>query len=194
MNFKVLSVAALLISTVCFSGVSIAQKAAEKMPETPQQKEERIEANLTFLFKEAINASALELEKDHEMAPFTVLMKKDGTMGYFNTGGKNKGMSIEQQSASIRALLIDMARTKQIDASVQAMYATITDKKGKNAQGLMFEIEHREGIAMMRFLPVSEVEDENGKKTGKLWFDLKRMSTSAKPRVIFPESIVAQAK
>ncbi len=186
MNFKVLSVAALLVSSLCFSVMSI----AEKMPETPQQKEERIEANLTFLFKEAINASALELEKDHEMAPFAMLMKRDGKLGFFSTGDKNKGMSVDQQVASIRALLIDMASTKQIDATVQVMYASVSNKKGATSQGLVFEIEHRDGVSIMRFLPVSEIKDDKGVKTGKLLFEMERLSTGSKPQTVFVASIV----
>ncbi len=190
MNFKVLSVAALIISSLCFSAGSIAEKAAEKMPETPQQKEERIEANLTFLFKEAINASALELEKDHEMAPFAMLMRKDGNLGFFSTGDKNKGMSVDQQVASIRALLIDMASSQQIDATVQVVYASVSNKAGKSSQGLVFEIEHREGVSLMRFLPVSEIEDEAGVKTGKLLFEMEKLSTGSKPQTVFVASIV----
>ncbi len=190
MNFKVLSIATLLISTVCFSAATIAEKAAEKMPETPQQKEERIEANLTFLFKEAINAAALELDKDHEMAPFVMLMKKDGQLGFFSTGDKNKGMSVDQQVASIRALLIDMARTQQIDATVQVMYASVTNKAGSSSQGLVFEIEHREGVSIMRFIPVSEIKDEAGVKTGKLLFEMEKLSTGSKPQTVFAASIV----
>jgi len=190
MNFKVLSVATLIISSLCFSAGSIAEKAAEKMPETPQQKEERIEANLTFLFKEAINASALELEKDHEMAPFAMLMRKDGNLGFFSTGDKNKGMSVDQQVASIRALLIDMASSQQIDATVQVVYASVSNKAGKSSQGLVFEIEHREGVSLMRFLPVSEIEDEAGVKTGKLLFEMEKLSTGSKPQTVFVASIV----
>ncbi len=190
MNFKVLSVAAVLISTVCFSVGSVAEKAAEKMPETPQQKEERIEANLTYLFKEAINASALELDKDHNMAPFAMLMKKDGTLGFFSTGDKNKGMSVDQQVASIRALLIDMASTQQIDASVQVVYASVSNKSGSSSQGLVFEIEHRDGVSILRFIPVSEIKDEAGKKTGKLLFEMEKLSTGSKPQTVFVASIV----
>ncbi len=186
MNFKVLSIATLLISTVCFSAVSV----AEKMSETPQQKEERIEANLTYLFKEAINASALELEKDHEMAPFAMLMKKDGTLGFFSTGDKNKGMSVDQQVASIRALLIDMASSQQIDATVQVMYASVSNKAGDSSQGLVFEIEHRDGVSIMRFLPVSEIKDEAGAKTGRLLFEMEKLSTGSKPQTVFVASIV----
>ncbi len=190
MNFKVLSVAALLFSTVCFSAVTIAEKAAEKMPETPQQKEERIEANLTFLFKESINASAAELEKDHEMAPFAMIMKSDGNLGFFSTGDKNKGMSVDQQVASIRALLIDMASSQQIDASVQVMYASVSNKAGDTSQGLVFEIEHREGVSLMRFIPVSEIKDDAGVKTGKLLFEMEKLSTGSKPQTVFVASIV----
>ncbi len=186
MNFKVLSVAALLIGSVCISGVS----SAEKMPESPQQIEKRIETNLTSLFKEAIKAAAVELDQDHEMSPFTMLMKKDGTFGFLSLSDKNKGMTVDQQVASIRALLIDMASTLQIDATVQVMYANVSNKSGESSQGLVFEIEHREGISIMRFIPVSEITDETGKKTGKLVFEMEKLSTGSKPQTVFAASIV----
>jgi hypothetical protein len=186
MNFKVLTIATLLLSTVCFSAFTV----AEKMPETAQQKEDRIEGNLTFLFREAINASAAELDKDHQMAPFAMLMKKDGKLGFFSTGDKNKGLSIDQQVASIRALLIDMASTQQIDASVQVMYAGVANKSGESSQGLVFEIEHREGVSIMRFIPVSEIKDDKGVKTGKLMFEMEKLSTGSKPQTVFAASIV----
>ncbi len=168
----------------------MAEKPAEKMPETPRQKEDRIEANLTFLFKEAINASAAELDKDHQMAPFAMIMKKDGTLGFFSTGDKNKGLSVDQQVASIRALLIDLASSQQIDASVQVVYAGVANKAGKNSQGLVFEIEHREGVSIMRFIPVSEIKDDAGVKTGKLMFEMEKLSTGSKPQAVFVASIV----
>ncbi len=186
MNFKVLSVAALLISTVCFSASSV----AEKMPESPKQIKERIETNLTSLFTDAVKAAAVELDKDHEMAPFTILMKKDGTFGFLSLSDKNDGMSVDQQVASIRALLIDMASTRQIDATVQVMYANVSNKSGDSSQGLVFEIEHREGVSMMRFIPVSEIKDESGKKTGRLVFEMEKLSTGSKPQTVFAASIV----
>jgi len=186
MNFKVLSVAALLISTVCFSVASV----AEKMPESPKQKEERIEANLTFLFKEALKACALELAKDHEMSPFAMIKKQDGTLGFFTPTENNKDKSVDQQVASIRKLLMDLASTQQIDASVQVMYATVSNGAGSTNQGLVFEIEHREGVSIMRFIPVSEELDDAGNKTGNLLFEMEKLSTGSKPKTIFAASIV----
>ncbi len=187
MNFKVLSVAALLVGSVCFSVGSV----AEKMPESPKQKEHRIEANLTSLFKDAIKAAAVELDQDHTMAPFAIVMKKDGTFGYLSIGGKNKSTSVNEQVASIRALLIDMASTQQIDATVQVLYANVSSKEADSrSQGLVFEIEHREGVSIMRFLPVSEMTDEKGIKNGDLLFEMEKLSTGSKPQTVFAASIV----
>jgi len=187
MNFKVLSVAALVISTICFSGVS----SAEKMPESPKQKERRIESNLTSLFKDAVKAAAVELDQDHKMAPFAIVMKKNGTFGFLTIDDKKNETSIDQQVASIRALLIDMASTQQIDATVQVLYAEVSNKEGdSHSQGLVFEIEHRDGVSMMRFLPVSEMTDDKGVKNGDLVFEVEKLSTGSKPQTIFVASIV----
>ena len=185
MNFKVLSVAALVISSFCFSAGSV----AEKMPESPKQKESRIEGDLNKLFKEALKASALELDGDHEMSPFALVKKKDGSLGFFAPTDKNENLSTDAQIASIRRMLIDLASTRQINASVQVMYATVSDGK-KNNQGLVFEIEHRAGVSIMRFIPVSEIEDEHGNKTGDLMFEMEKLSTGNKAQTVFAASIV----
>ncbi len=186
MNFKVLSVAALLIGSVCFSGGSV----AEKMVESPKHKENRIENDLNFLFQEALKASALEMDKDHEMAPFSMVKKIDGTLGFFTPSEKNKSKSIDRQIADIRKILIDLASTQQIEASVQAMYATVSDGTGASNQGLVFEIEHREGVSLMRFIPVSKILNDAGEKTGKLLFEMEKLSTGSKPQTVFAASIV----
>jgi len=186
MNFKVLSVAALLVSSLCFSTVSV----AEKMPESPKQKESRIEGDLNKLFKEALKASAVELDGDHEMSPFALVKKKDGSLGFFAPSDKNENLSTDQQVASIRRMLIDLAATRQINASVQVMYATVSDGKDNKNQGLVFEIEHRAGVSIMRFIPVSEIEDEQGKKTGDLMFEMEKLSTGSKTQTVFAASIV----
>ncbi len=186
MNFKVLSVAALLVSSLCFSVGSV----AEKMVESPQHKEQRIEGDLTFLFKEALKASALEMDKDQEMAPFAMVKKSDGTLGFFAPTENNKGKSVNQQIASIRKMLMDLASTRQIEASVQAMYATVSNGSGDSNQGLVFEIEHRDGVSIMRFIPVSEILDDKGEKTGKLLFEIEKLSTGSKPQTVFAASIV----
>jgi len=187
MNFKVLSVAALVISSFCFSAGSV----AEEMPESPKQKEKRIETNLTALFKDAVTAAAAELDKDHEMAPFAIVMKKNGTFGFLTIDDKQKGTSVNQQVASIRALLIDMASTQQIDATIQVLYADVSSKASDDSsQGLVFEIEHRDGVSIMRFLPVSEMTDDKGVINGKLLFEMAKLSTGSKPQTVFAASIV----
>ncbi len=186
MNFKVLSVATLVISSFCFSAVSV----AEKMVESPKHKEQRIEGDLTFLFKEALKACALEMDRDHEMAPFAMVKKSDGTLGFFTLTENNKDKSVDQQIASVRKVLMDLASTQQIEASVQTMYATVSNDTGASNQGLVFEIEHREGVSLMRFIPVSEILDDAGKKTGKLLFEMEKLSTGSKPKTVFAASIV----
>ncbi len=186
MNFKVLSIATILISSFCFSAFSI----AEKMVESPKHKEERIEGDLTFLFKEALKACALEMDKDQEMAPFAMIKKSDGTLGFFAPSANNKKMSVNDQIASIRKMLMDLASTQQIEASVQVMYATVSNDAGASNQGLVFEIEHREGVSIMRFIPVSKILDDTGKNTGKLLFEMEKLSTGSKPQTVFAASIV----
>ncbi len=192
MNFKALSIATLLFTTVCFPAVSIAEGVVEKMVESPKHKEQRIEGDLTFLFKEALKACALEMDKDQEMSPFAMIKKTDGTLGFFSPAEneKNKKMSVDSQIASVRKMLMDLASTQQIEASVQAMYVTVSNDTGASNQGLVFEIEHRDGVSIMRFIPVSEILDDAGKKTGKLLFEMEKLSTGSKPQTVFAASIV----
>ncbi len=192
MNFKVLSVAALLVSSLCFSAVA----TAEKMPESAKYKSDRIEKTLNTMLVEALKAAALEMDKDHKMAPFAFVQKKDGSIGFFTSidDDAHKDETVDQKIAGVRAMLIDLARTQQINASVQVMYVSVfSGESNKGAQGLAFEVEHREGVSLMQFIPVVEVKDDAGKKTGELLFDMERLSTGSKPQTIFAASIVQQA-
>ncbi len=183
MNFKVLSVAALLISTVCFSGASV----AEEMPESPKQKELRIEKDVNELFQRGVRMAATELDVRKEVKPFAVIKKRDGTYGVFGTGNteKNAKLSVDDQTASIRKYLIELVVADQIDASMQVMYATVKQDGKPPRQGLMFEIEHINGVSLLRFLPISKIKDEQGKESGKLLFELEALSTTVKPKTVF---------
>ncbi len=189
MNFKVLSVAVLLLGTVCFSAFSV----AEKMPESAKYKSDRIEKTLNTMLVEALKAAALEMDKDHKMAPFAFVQKKDGSIGFFTSidDDAHKENTVDQKIAGVRAMLIDLASTKQINASVQVMYASIFNgETNKGTQGLVFEVEHREGVSLMQFIPVVEVKDDKGVKTGKLLFEMEKLSTGSKPQTVFAASIV----
>ena len=193
MNFKVLSVATLIISSLCFSVASIAQQPSEKMPESPKHKGERIEKILNVMLVQALKAAALEMDKDHKVAPFAIVQKSAGGLGFFTSiaDEAHKDETVDQKTASVRAILNDLARKHKINASVQVMYASIFNgETNKSSQGLVFEVEHRDGVSFMRFIPVVEVKDDAGNKTGKLQFEMERLTTSSKPQTVFIASIV----
>jgi len=184
MNFKVLSVTALLLSTVCFSVVS----SAEKMPESSEQKELRIEGELNTLFRDAMKTAAIHLGKSDQVEPFGMMTKVDGTIAIFkiSDNDKSRGLSVAQKTHSIRKLLSELALTKQITSSVLTMFATLT-KEGQatTQEGLTFEMEHKEGISIVRFLPVSRRVDSENSENNKLVFEIESISTVNKPKTIF---------
>jgi len=65
------------------------------------------------------------------------------------------------------------------------MYATVRQKGKAPRQGLIFEIEHIDGVSLLRFLPISKIKDEQGKESGKLLFELEALSTTVKPKTVF---------
>ena len=183
MNFKVLSVATLLLSTVCFSVVT----SAEKMPETPKQKELRIENDLNLLFNKSMKMAAGKLGTTMELRPFAVVKKTDGELAVFGaTDTKaNEKKGINAQNANIRKYVMGLVAANQIQASVQVMFATIVPEGKKPQQGLTFEMEHIEGVSLLRFLPVSKIKTEGGEDSGKLLFEIESLSTTVKPKVVF---------
>jgi hypothetical protein len=187
MNFKVLTIATLLLSTVCFSVVSIAEDVLEKMPENPKHIELTVENTVNALFKSAVLAAAKDLDVDKVMRPFALVKKVDGTMGFFQTDDtdKNENYSVMDQAASIRKLLIELAVNEQIVSSVQVMYTRALVKDKEPVQGLSFEVEHIRGLSLMRFMPVTKELDENGVWTNKLRFQIESTSTTKKPLVVF---------
>jgi len=187
MNFKVLSVAALLISTVCFSAGS----AAEKMPESPKHKEFRIEKDLNDIFERGINVAAFKLDKKEDIRPFAIIKKNDGTVGVFELDANKikEGMSVNQMSYGVRRYLTELAIAKQIQASVLVMYAMVKPEGEEVRQGISFEIEHIDGVSMMRFMPVSKVEGEEG----KLVVHTELITSTIKPATVFTEMVKAIA-
>lgn len=180
MKFKSLKVV-LMACSLFAANLSL----SEEMPESPRQKEVRIENALNMMFMEAIKAAMVELDNDQKVAPYAfVIRSNNGRMGFFTSTDKNSDMSVVEQSQRIRRMLKDMADTGQIDASVQAMYAVITQDEVKS-KGIIFEIEHREGVSITRFLPMEEVKDENGKATGKWLLNTDKLKTSVKPKAVF---------
>ncbi len=183
MNFKVLSVAALLVSSLCFTAVS----TAEKMPESPKQQELRIESDVNEIFERGFKIAAAELDLRQLVKPFAVIKKRGGGFGVFGMDAteKNAKLTVDDQAASIRKHLIELVVADQIDASLQVMYATVRQKGKAPRQGLIFEIEHIDGVSLLRFLPISKIKDDQGKETGELLFELESLSTTVKPKTVF---------
>jgi len=187
MNFKVLSVAAVLIGSVCFSGASV----AEEMPENPKYKEARIEKDLNDIFERGLRLAAYKLDNKEDIRPFAVIKKNNGKVGVFELDANqvSEKMSINKMSFSVRRYLTELAIAKQIQASVLVMYATVEPKGEKARQGLSFEIEHLDGVSMMRFVPISPAEDENS----KLIIHTELISAAIKPATVFTEMVKAIA-
>lgn len=157
------------------------------MPESPAFKEARIEKDVNGLFKAVIVAAAKDLDDDQVMRPFALVKKNDGRTGLYQSdeSEKNKDLSIVQQASALRNLLMDLANTNQITAYAQAMYATVSQENGNVTQGISVEIEHKDGVSLVRFLPVESIL-KNGET--KLDFKLKNVSTAIKPNVVFNNS------
>lgn len=187
MIFK--SLKAVLISTLLIFTSSAVY--SEVMPQSAKFKAATVNKDMNVLFQEAFKACALEMDNDFEMSPFAMIKKTDGTIGFFIPPAEQKDrvLTVDQQIASVRRLLIDLASTNQIVASVQAQYVSVAQGGKIERQGIVFELEHKQGLSLMRFLPVSEVKDEAGKVVG-LNFETDKLSTGSKKQIVFSPSIV----
>ena len=175
---------AVLITLLFCSGHSV---LAEVMPESPKFKEARIEKEVNSLFKATVVAAAKDLNDDQQMQPFALVKKLDGTTGLYQSeeSEKNKHLTVVQQASAIRNMLTGLANTQQIVAYAQAMYATVQTEGGKSVQGLSIEIEHKEGVSLMRFIPIKPMNKDGEEK---LDFQLQNVSTAVKPKVVFAQS------
>ncbi len=184
MNVKAVFVATLFISGFSFSALTV----AEKMIESPKHKGERIETILNVMLVAALKAAVQKLDKNNKMSPFAIVQKKDGSIGFFTVTADEKKKAVDQQAATVRTMLVNLANTRQINASVQVMYRSIVN--GKANKGLVFEVEHREGVSLVQLIPVAELKNDAGKKTGKLSVEMEGLSTSSKPKIVFATATV----
>jgi hypothetical protein len=174
-------------AVACADIIPDKSRPLDVMPESPKMKSQRVEREVNEMFQRGFRTASVKMDVTGEIRPFAVIQKKDGKYGVFSTeiNEKTKDISIDSQAASIRKYLIELVVADQIDASMQVMFATIQEEGKPARQGLVFEIEHQEGVSLLRFLPVSKIKDEQGADSGKLLFEMESMSTSAKPQVVF---------
>jgi len=182
MKFKSLKVVLIALTTtlVSFSALATSEEAKDKA--------ERIEKDVNDVFQRALVSAVAQLNEKMEVQPFSVAKKVDGAVMLYLLGDteKNKNLSHDERVSGVRKKLLDLAAKNEIVATAQVMYAVVVDKKTeKQSQGLTFEIEHKDGLSIVRFLPVKHILDENGKETGKLDLQTQFLSTASKPKVIF---------
>ena len=183
MNFKSLKVVLISITLGMVSQVALSEKQSSN-----ELKAERIEKDVNDIFKRALMAAVAELNEKKQVQPFSVVKSKDGSVKVFllESTERNKSLTTDQKVSGVRKNLLGLASKNEILASVQVMYAIVADKKtGKQSQGLTFEVEHLEGLSIVRFLPVSKVLDDKGQDTGKMDLGMQFLSTASKPKVIF---------
>lgn len=187
MKFKAVKIIGLLVAVLGASQMTL----AEEMPESPRQKEARIEKGVNVLFERAVKGAALKLNNKENIYPYAIILKKDGRLGFFELDltTTKKQLSVTDMALSVRRYLSELAVADQIDASVLIMYATVQAKGEKPAQGLTFEIEHTDGVSLMRFLPVTE-----DKENEKLILHTESMTTSIKPVTVFTDMVKAIVK
>ena len=184
---KITSLKALLIGFALLTSGIVSAEVAQEQRESAAQKEQRIEKDLNELFLNGMNSAAVRLDKTQQVKPFAVMKRADGTIGTFEIKDteKSKSMSVMDKALSVRKLLIELAAEKQIVASVLVMYATVGKKGEKPRQGLTFEVEHAEGVSMMRFLPVTQKPLENDQINPTLVFEIESIVSTAKPKTVF---------
>jgi len=177
--FKIVKVVSIILF-ISNCSISVAQLGTE----SPKDKEIRVETDINNLFKAVIVSAAKDLNKDQTMRPFAIVKKADGSTGLYQSdeSDKNKNLSVVDQASAIRNLLTGLANSDQIIAYAQATYVNIQKDGSQSQQGISVELEHKEGVSIMRFLPVEPVTKDEKKV---LDFKINNVSTAKKPTVVF---------
>ena len=168
-----------LLKSLCFIFLSFNLHAIDALEADIAEKD------INAIFKKALMGAAAQLDRTSQVNPFAVVIKPDGEVGVFGlamNSEKNKDLSVEQRVAHIRGLLQAAAGDDSITGYCQVMYIVV-EQDGNRAQGLSFEIEHKMGVSIQRFLPV-EVNEE----TGKIHLVIEQMATNNKPKLVFVDS------
>jgi hypothetical protein len=176
----------LLISLPLLFATAIA--SADVIPESPMQKKERIETDVNDVFMRALKGAAHKLGQRQDVHPFAIIKKRNGTIGMFELNIKDKKMklSVNQMAANIRRYLTELAIANEIVGSTLVMYATVQPKGEEMRQGLSFEMEHIDGVSLMRFIPLTDPGE--GKD---LILHTEAASTAGKPVTVFTEMVRA---
>ena len=168
---------------------------AEEMPISPKQKEIRIENDLNDIFKRGLDVAAFKMNNKDDVRPFAVIKKMDGSVGVFelDVSPETKDLSVNQMTFSVRRYLTELAVAKQIKASVLVMHAMVHQEGKGNTQGLSFEIEHIEGVSILRFLPITEYKHESDVAKNKTVLHTEAMTATVKPNTVFTDMVKALA-
>lgn len=168
--------------------LSTAISNADLIPESPKQKEVRIEADINGVFMRAFKGASYKLGQGEDLYPFAIIKKRDGTIGMFELNLKDniKNLSVNQMAINIRRYLTELAIADQIVSTALVMYATVQPKGEEPRQGLTFEMEHIDGVSLMRFIPITDPGE--GKD---LIVHIESTSTAGKPATVFTEMVRA---
>ncbi len=180
---NITSLKAVLISIVLSSSLSVF--AEDKVVTENDLKSTQIEKELNFLFTKALSTAATKLDAERQMTPFAMILKQNGGIGFFEIEGvKAKELSVNQQVFQIRRYLTELALNSEIKASVLGLYINMSD--GKNSkQGISFEVEHLEGVALLRVIPVTE--KQNGDQPSTIVIHTESITTSVKHAMVFTD-------
>lgn len=184
------SLKVVLIVSALLSSFNVTAEELKPVADVKATKAERIETELNVIFTRALTIAAKKLDTERKVAPFAVILKKDSTVGFFEadlSSEKSKGFTVSEQVFQLRRYLTEMAIKDGIKASVLGQYNIIRDEKNTTVQGLNFEIEHVDGVALLKFIPVSEQDNDNGEEAKKIIIHTEFISTTVKHANVFTE-------
>ncbi len=183
MNFKVLKITLAIVLMTC----SVSSFSKDVVTSEAALKSSIIEKELNLAFTKALSTAATKLDAEGEMTPFAIILRRDSTLGFFEVEKtpETKKLSVNDQVFGIRRYLTELALAGQIKATVLGMYVSISNGTEVSQQGISFEIEHLEGVAMLRFIPVSE--KVNTDKPNTIVIHTESISTTIKHAMVFTE-------
>ncbi len=197
MNLKALPlilIAALAISplTMAESDMDALQKKAsadfKKSSEELKlrNKAKFVEVHVNELFQGALRVAAKKLADTGEVMPFAYILKEDGHYGVMGLTKKEilEEPNINRQTNKLRSIMTELANNKAIMGFAVGLFTQVKQKDGSSKPNLLFELEHMEGISMLKLVPLVENKIKGSKE--KEWAIIPaKIVTEQKPMAVF---------
>lgn len=163
-----------------FLSLTFQVEAAEKQKTDLKEKITSIQKQLDDLVYQGGNYAYLQLAQKNNMSPFAVGIEKNGRTLMLEIAKDQENLSVSDKVLKLREMLKLAADSNKIYAGALFVQAQVPHL-GKQVNGVAIEMEHVEGLSVLRFSPF-EINREEQK------IDFKKPVDEFKPVVFFKDA------